>query len=368
LLCGAFGADATPEVEPHLETGWLDLLLSRCPPEVRVLHPAPTLALGCAWAFQEAVAIVCNRRPAQLDANAVIDLVTCAVEQVDSGWRGYIRTADGWLSLALGPHDLETWRHFQIAQPGAVARTPAVDLADEAQAWGLACVPVTPASVDGWSATAGGTLPRPHDPAAPLRLGAAQPLSGLRILDLGALVSTPLTCALLRTLGAEVRSIGHPARSASRWYGDVAEPVDFAVRDGQARLAELCRMADLVVDNFSPRVWPNFGFDPLALGARLHVAMPAFAAGDRRRYHRAYGFQTEALFGVGCVPGCRALECVRAPQVALMDHCVGFAAAVVCIGALASHQSDTLEVTHASVAALVSPSRTESVTSVRNGR
>jgi hypothetical protein len=267
LLESVTGETIEIHTDPEVQNGWLDLLLSRCPRHLRVSASAPALAVGCSWALAEAVTRICDGAGVRPDVNRLIDLVTCAPRGPDGGWRGYMRTADGWLTLALGPEDVETWRVFRA--DNQVRTRLASDICEEAQAWGLACIPVAQTELPSWRTIGGGLLPLPSDPAAALEFDAPRTLSGMRVLDMGALISAPLTCTILGALGADVTSIGNGVRIQSRWYGHQVEEVDFTTSTGRSHLARLCRRADLAVDNFSPRVWTNFGFEPLSFGAKL---------------------------------------------------------------------------------------------------
>jgi crotonobetainyl-CoA:carnitine CoA-transferase CaiB-like acyl-CoA transferase len=176
----------------------------------------------------------------------------------------------------------------------------------------------------------------------------------VRVIDLGVLVAAPLAGAVLAALGAQLTPVAHAARKNSRWYGGPVLELNLGQQGDRTDFARLCRTADLVIDNFSPRVWGNFGFEPTELGAGLLVSLPAFAAGDPRRNYRAFGFQTEALFGVGCTPDPTVAGAVVAPRAALMDHAVGLVGAVYCLGAIAARRRGRLEVCHSDVAGLVS--------------
>jgi len=197
-------------------------------------------------------------------------------------------------------------------------------------------------------------LPALGNVSRSLDLSASTALGGVRVIDLGVLVAAPLAAAILAALGAQVTPVAHPARKNMRWYGGPVSELDLSQQVDRTDFARLRHTADLVVDNFSPRAWHNFGFEPIELGAGSHVILPAFAAGNPRRNYRAFGFQTEALFGVGCIPDPAAAGPMVAPRAALMDHAVGLVGAVYCLGAIATRRRGRLEVCHSDVAGLVS--------------
>lgn len=125
---------------------------------------------------------------------------------------------------------------------------------------------------------------RPREPSG---LGAAvhreparnvMPYAGLHVLEIASYLAAPLACTHLSDLGARVTSIQRPegargARTEDRWRPETAEaldmdktlvPLDLKTEQGQLRLADLIRSADVVV----------VGFSTAAMGrsARAHAA------------------------------------------------------------------------------------------------
>ena len=352
LLEDVFAAEVPLTVRPRVTRGWLSKLLSRLPSGLRFRPAGAALLVGSAWAVAQAAATVSGREVHSLDVERVIDLVTGAPPpESDGGWRGFTRIADAWVSISLGPGEGEVWRRM-LAALGSGPRT-SDEVAASAQQWGLACLPATHAAPSDIPTTGEDQLPVLSDVGKSLGLSASTALEGVRVIDLGVLVAAPVSGAVLAALGAQVTTVAHPARKDSRWYGGPVLELNLSRQVDRSDFARLCRTADLVVDNFSPRVWNNLGFEPTELGADLHVSMPAFAAGDARRNYRAFGFQTEALFGVGCTPDPAIARPVAAPRAALMDHTVGLVGAVYCLGAIATQRRGRLEVCHSDVAGLV---------------
>ena len=135
------------------------------------------------------------------------------------------------------------------------------------------------------------------------------PLAGLRIIELGHYIAAPFATRLLADLGAEVIKVEPPEGDPVRGWGSQVEgnPVWFSVHgrnklsvtldlksaEGKARVLELARRSDALVENFRPgqleRLYdmadcaadPHFrarGYvmevaDPL-LGKVLHPAAP----------------------------------------------------------------------------------------------
>ena len=135
----------------------------------------------------------------------------------------------------------------------------------------------------------------PRD-ASPLgvELGSAphkdRPLEGLRVLDLGAFWAAPYAGMYLAGLGAEVTKIESPTRpdafrfiassleAGEFWYecgplfqatnlGKQGLTLDLSREEGRDLLRQLVAESDVVLENFSPRVMENWGFDDAGLRA-----------------------------------------------------------------------------------------------------
>ena len=138
------------------------------------------------------------------------------------------------------------------------------------------------------------------------------PLTGLRVLDLTRVWAGPLAARILADLGAEVlmveapwarlpREIPESVVQSTRYFpGDQpgAEPwnrsafhnkyainkrstaVELDRAEGRELLAALVPTADVLIENYSPRVMPSFGFDEGALGRLnpdlVYVTMPGY--------------------------------------------------------------------------------------------
>jgi crotonobetainyl-CoA:carnitine CoA-transferase CaiB-like acyl-CoA transferase len=159
----------------------------------------------------------------------------------------------------------------------------------------------------------------------------ALPLSGLRILDLTAWWAGPATTHLLATFGAEVvhvesitrpdgmRMIGGPmAPHFPRWWeasphflyansNKLGITLDLTTKEGVEILERLVSWCDSVVENFTPRVFDNFGLsrewvekvNPRAVLLR----MPAFGLTGPWRDRPGFAQTIEQLSGLAWITG-----------------------------------------------------------------
>jgi crotonobetainyl-CoA:carnitine CoA-transferase CaiB-like acyl-CoA transferase len=104
----------------------------------------------------------------------------------------------------------------------------------------------------------------------------AQPLSGVRVLEFGQAVSSPLCTMLLGDLGADVVKIEPPHGDAARGYGppfvEGESPYFLSVNrnkrstvinikhpEGAKIIRQMCEQADIIVTNFRPGVMDRLG-------------------------------------------------------------------------------------------------------------
>lgn len=257
-------------------------------------------------------------------------------------WLAYRAGKDGLLGLfCVTPRDLEDLRAWAALPPypaavrdgdrraaewaaqldAWVARWPVERLAAEAQAWRLPwaavrpppCRPMPPWRVRG-------------EGPGPARLPggeAGAPLAGLRVVDLTALWAGPQVTRWLRALGARVVKVESPLRPDG--FRAAGGPVFRSLNAGKAvrslhlgrpgddrAFARLLAAAHVLVDNLSPRVLPQLGWDDAALWrvrpGLVHVSMPAFGGEGPERYWVGYGPTMEAASGVAWRAGVRRGE------------------------------------------------------------
>lgn len=148
-------------------------------------------------------------------------------------------------------------------------------------------------------------------------------LSNLRVLDLGQDVSGPFCARLLADQGADVIKVeprdGDPARRIGPFAGDEPHPeksirflylntnkrsvtLDISKPDGRSLLHSLARWADVLVENFEPRVRSSLGLDDQSLmevNPKLVVtSISSFGSGGPYSDWKATDLVTSAISGL----------------------------------------------------------------------
>jgi crotonobetainyl-CoA:carnitine CoA-transferase CaiB-like acyl-CoA transferase len=132
-------------------------------------------------------------------------------------------------------------------------------------------------------------------------------LEGIRVVDFGQYIAGPLAALLLSDQGADVIHVDPPG--GPRWRSDA----DALLNRGKRRITldlksptdlalaqRLVDRADVVVENFRPRVFARFGLD-LSQPGLIYVSLPGFAPDDPRADMRAWEGIIDAATG-----NCRA--------------------------------------------------------------
>ncbi|AMN41506.1 CaiB/BaiF CoA transferase family protein [Rhodoplanes sp. Z2-YC6860] len=123
------------------------------------------------------------------------------------------------------------------------------------------------------------------------------PLDGLKVLDLGTMVTAPLAAMLLGQLGANVTKVEHPAggdpfrKTTGGEYSPnfiaynqnkTSVQIDLSKAEGRARLLDLVATTDILIENYRPGVMHRLGLDGDALSnanARLiHCSITGFGS------------------------------------------------------------------------------------------
>jgi crotonobetainyl-CoA:carnitine CoA-transferase CaiB-like acyl-CoA transferase len=157
------------------------------------------------------------------------------------------------------------------------------------------------------------------------------PLDGLRVLDMTAWFAGPLAAHFLAVLGADVIHLEAPAHmdgmratggSLARRYPDWWEcsaqflsintdkrdlTLDLRSTAGRAAFDDLIGWADVLIENFTPRVMHNFGLSWDALHAQnpqlIMVRMPAFGLDGPWRDWTGFAQTMEQVTGLAWVTG-----------------------------------------------------------------
>ena len=183
-----------------------------------------------------------------------------------------------------------------VANPGGFRQPrPPYRIDDEPP---FVAAPSPPLDADRDTVVPRGT-PVPTDPTADPR---ALPLHGLRVLDLTSWWAGPSSTHLLALLGAEVvhvESTGHPDGmrltgymfGREKWWewghmfaaantDKLGITLDIAKPAGRDLCVKLIEWADIVAENFAPRVMEQWGFDAPEIHAinprAIYTRMPAF--------------------------------------------------------------------------------------------
>jgi crotonobetainyl-CoA:carnitine CoA-transferase CaiB-like acyl-CoA transferase len=213
-------------------------------------------------------------------------------------------------------------RGFYVPQPGATFLRPAAP-------YRLSETPVTIRTPAPALEDAGGSLASQidADDAGHLRAGGDDdlPLAGLRVVDLTSMLAGGHLSRSLAALGAEVIKVESSRRPdgyrfvrtypelGDHWWeisplwqgqalGKKSLSLDLTTEAGQTVLAELVATADVVAENYTPRVVEQFGFDyerVRALNPRaVMVRMPAFGLEGPWRDHAGFAWNIEQVAGL----------------------------------------------------------------------
>ncbi len=111
--------------------------------------------------------------------------------------------------------------------------------------------------------------------------------------------------------------------------------LDLSAEAGRSTFGELIRVIDIMVENFSPRVMPNFGLDYSALSKSnskiVQVSMPAFESDSERAQFVSYGSGLELLSGLGIQGRDGQLEPAAVPYLDFLTGVYGAIAAVTAL-------------------------------------
>ena len=210
---------------------------------------------------------------------------------------------DGAVHADLIDEDVATFERLLEVEP---TRDPE-RLAEIAQTWRLPVVPYRRPPV---------RAEQDEIPAG-LEVRRWRGAADLRVVDLTALWAGPLLTSLLCAAGMRVTKIdpacrpdgfrARPALYRALNSGKAVVDLDLRRTEDRGRFEALVERADLLVDSFSPRVMPNFGYSPEQL-RRLNprvatLSITAFPAHSRERNWLAFGGGVHAASGLACAHG-----------------------------------------------------------------
>ena len=143
------------------------------------------------------------------------------------------------------------------------------------------------------------------------------PLSDIKVVEIGTMVTAPLAAMLLAQLGAEVIKVENPEGGDPfrRSTGDAYSPnfiaynqnkasvqLDLASSEGRTALFELLKTADILVENFRPGVMDRLGLTVDALKtanpALIHCSITGFGTDGPYATRPAYDTVGIALSGI----------------------------------------------------------------------
>jgi crotonobetainyl-CoA:carnitine CoA-transferase CaiB-like acyl-CoA transferase len=180
---------------------------------------------------------------------------------------------------------------------------------------------------------------------------ASGPLKGVRVLDLGRLVSANTCTMLLADLGAEVVKVEAPAGDNLRaWIkGGVSTDwkslgrnkkslgLDMRQAAGMELLKRLVKKAQVLVENFRPGTLEKMGIGPdelLALNPGLVITrITGFGQVGPYRHRPGFGTLIEGMCGLAELTGFPDRGPVLPPG-AVADTCAGFCAAMSTLAAV----------------------------------
>jgi len=158
----------------------------------------------------------------------------------------------------------------------------------------------------------------------------SRPLDGVTVLDLTAFWAGPACTHQLATLGADVIKVESPSRPDGMRFATVRPPsepdwmeygptfhgtnpgkrsvtIDFSKPEGRELVLRLVERADVVVENFTPRVLGNVGLEYDDLVARrpdvILLRMPAFGLDGPWRDRPGFAQTTEQVSGIAWMTG-----------------------------------------------------------------
>ena len=210
----------------------------------------------------------------------------------------------------------------QFAERGFYVPLPGTEVVAPTAPYRLSATPAGPGPPP-----SPGTLP---EPSPSTRAPVDRPFAGLKVVDLGIFWSAPYLSMYLGSLGADVVKVESVQRPdgfrysatfpelGADWYErslvwqatnlskkDVT--LDLTRPEGQALLDRLLEDADVLIENFSPRVVESFGLSATVVGEAhpdlIYLRMPGFGLEGPWRDHVGWAMVYEQACGLAQVTG-----------------------------------------------------------------
>jgi crotonobetainyl-CoA:carnitine CoA-transferase CaiB-like acyl-CoA transferase len=144
----------------------------------------------------------------------------------------------------------------------------------------------------------------PREPAAGPEPGLAQPLRGIRVLDLGLALAGPTCGRILAEFGADVVKVSGPAYRAAGYLNRGKESLllDLGPLAGQEVYWRLVDHADVVLENFSPGTTQRLAIGYDEVRARrpeaVYTAISCYGLGGPWTHWRGWERQGQAVTGI----------------------------------------------------------------------
>jgi len=175
-------------------------------------------------------------------------------------------------------------------------------------------------------------------------------LEGIRVLDLGTMITGPLAAMLLADMGAEVIKVEPPGGDPFRSFtpdgyspqfiaynrGKRSEVLDLRTAEGQGALRLELEKADVLIENYRPGTLARFGLPPEEIAASfprlVHCSITGFGRYGPYASRPAYDGVAQSYAGTMSLFLDPASPQVGGPTIA--DNVTGYTAALGVLGAL----------------------------------
>jgi len=177
-----------------------------------------------------------------------------------------------------------------------------------------------------------------------------RPLRGVRVLSFEAAFSLPAGTRVLADLGAEVVRVGWPGGTYGTYIAIIdgiglnkrTIGIDLRTDEGKRLALRLVEQADIVCNNFRPRVMRQYGLDADSLRAvrpeLIVLQLSGYGAPGPWQDFPAYGPSVEAAGGMNAQMGAAADPPMRLGSGVFADQAAGRYAALALLDALAQRR------------------------------